>query len=304
MGPIHFKEIFKEKIWGGQNLSKLLGKQLPAGKKIGESWELSDFGQDLSVVADGEFAGEDLTRLLAKHSHQITGREGVREFGLLFKFLDAVERLSVQVHPHKHEAWYILEARPGAKLYLGLKEGVDRRHFEAAVAEGTVEQCLASIEPHRGECYYLPAGLTHALGAGLVVAEIQTSEQITYRVYDWNRGRPIQVQLSLETINFQARPEHISPAAQQPGQMQTLLDSDYFSIERGLWPPGETIEIAPGQMQVWMVLAGKSHYRYQDKTVQLEQAQTVLLPACWGGTIQVDQQMCALVTRSSSADQF
>lgn len=304
MGPIHFKEIFKEKIWGGQNLSRLLGKQLPGGKKIGESWELSDFGQDVSVVADGEFAGENLAGLLAKYSRQITGREGVREFALLFKFLDAVETLSVQVHPHKHEAWYILEARPGAKLYLGLKEGVDQRHFEAAVAEGTVEQCLASIEPHRGECYYLPAGLTHALGAGLVIAEIQTSEQITYRLYDWNRGRPIQVQLSLETINFQARPEQICPPPQQPGQIQTLLDSDYFSIERSLWPPGETIEIVPGQMQVWMVLAGKAHYRYQDKTVQLDQAQTLLLPACWGGTIQVDQQMCALLTRSSSDEQF
>ena len=304
MGPIHFREIFKEKIWGGQNLSRLLGKKLPAGKKIGESWELSDFGEDRSVVAGGEFAGVELPSLLAEHSRQITGVEGVRQFGLLFKFLDAVETLSIQVHPQKHEAWYVLEARPGAKLYLGLNEGVERGYFEAAVAEGTVEQCLGIIEPQPGQCYYLPAGLTHALGAGLVVAEIQTPEQITYRVYDWQRGRPIQVQLSLDTINFQARAEQISFRAQEPGQMQKLLQSDYFSIERGLWPRGDTIEIASGQMQVWMVLAGRAHYRYQDKTVRLEQGQTVLLPACWGGRIEVDQQMCALATRPSSAEQF
>ncbi len=304
MGPIHFREIFKEKIWGGQNLARLLGKKLPAGKKIGESWELSDFGEDRCVVADGEFAGVDLPSLLAEHSRQITGGERVRQFGLLFKFLDAVETLSIQVHPQKHEAWYILEARPGAKLYLGLNEGVDRGCFEAAVAEGTVKQCLRIIEPQPGECYYLPAGLTHALGAGLVVAEIQTCEQITYRVYDWQRGRPIQVQLSLETINFQARPEQISPPDQQPGQMQKLLQSDYFSIERGVWPSDGTIEIAPGQMQVWMVLGGKAHCRYQDTSVPFERGQTVLLPACWGGTIQVDQEMCALITRSGPGEEF
>ena len=304
MGPIHFKEIFKEKIWGGQNLGRLLGKNLPADKKIGESWELSDFGEDRSVVADGEFSGMDLPNLLAKYSKQITGREGVGQFGLLFKFLDAVEVLSVQVHPQKHEAWYILEARPGAKLYLGLKEGVDRRHFEAAVAEGTVEQCLAEIEPQPGECYYLPAGLTHALGAGLVVAEIQTPEQITYRVYDWQRGRPIQVQLSLDTINFQARAEQSSAPTQQPGQLQRLLESDYFSIDRGIWRSGTTIEVAEGQMQVWMVLQGKAHCCYKDTTIPFEQGQTILLPACWGGTIQVEEQMSALITRSGTKEEF
>ena len=304
MGPIHFREIFKEKVWGGQNLARLLGKRLPVGKKIGESWELSDFGEDRSVVAGGEFPGEDLASLLANHKREISGGEGVKEFGLLFKFLDAAEPLSVQVHPQKHEAWYILEARAGAKLYLGLKEGLDRRHFEAAVAEGTVEQCLADIEPQASQCYYLPAGLTHALGGGLVVAEIQTTEQITYRVYDWQRGRPIQVQLSLETINFQARPEQICPPPQQPGQVQMLLNSEHFSIERALWPAEQSLEITPGQMQVWMILAGKAHCRYQDRIVRFDQGQTILLPACWGGEIQIDQQICALITRSGWVEKF
>ncbi len=297
MGPIHFREIFKEKIWGGQNLARLVDKKLPPGKKIGESWELSDFGQDVSLVSHGDFAGVDLSKLLAQNSRDIPGQAGVRNFGLLFKYLDAADTLSVQVHPNKHETWYVLEARPGAKMYLGLKSGVDRGHFTAAVAEGTVEQCLATIEPQVGECYYLPSGLTHALGAGLVVAEIQTSEQITYRVYDWGRARPIQVQLSLEAINFQARTRQNRPATQQPGQKQTLLDCESFSIERGLWPAGHILEIAPGQMQVWMVLSGQDHCRYQDTTLQFRQGQTILLPACWGGKIQIEEQMCTLVTR-------
>ena len=297
MGPIHFIEIFKEKVWGGQNLARLLGKNLPKGKNIGESWELSDFDDDCSVVGDRQFKGQNLRELLAKHSREIMGREGVREFGLLFKFLDAVGTLSVQVHPNKHEAWYILEARPGAKLYLGLKEGVGRKEFEAAVAEGTVEQCLESIEPKSGECYYLPSGLTHALCAGVAVAEIQTSEQITYRVYDWGRDRPIQVQLGLETINFQARPKCAAAQPQVPGQTQRLLDEEYFSIDKSLWAPGQSISIEPGQAQVWMVIQGKGRYQYEDQTISLEPGKTVLLPACWAGRIEIDQQMCVLITQ-------
>lgn len=301
MGPIHFSEIFVEKVWGGRNLNSLLGKELPQGLKIGESWELSDFGDDCTVVSRGEHKGKNLRELLAEHSREITGRDSVTEFGLLFKYLDAVDVLSVQVHPNKHEAWYVLEAQPGAKMYLGLESGVDRDHFTAAVAEGTVEQCLATIEPQVGECYYLRSGLTHALGAGIVVAEIQTSEQITYRVYDWGRSRPIQVQLSLDTINFQARAQQNRAGSQQPGQKQTLLDGECFSIERCLWSAGHILEMDPGQMQVWMVLSGRAHCQYQDTTVQFRQGQTILLPACWGGRIQIDEQMRTLVTRCNPA---
>ncbi|NIA06822.1 MAG: mannose-6-phosphate isomerase [Actinobacteria bacterium] len=296
MGPIYFGEIFKEKVWGGQNLARLLGKELPSGQNIGESWELSDFGEDCSVVAEGELAGQSLRTLLAEHSREITGQDGVTEFGLLFKYLDAVGTLSVQVHPSKHEAWYILEARPGAKLYLGIKQGVGRKEFEAAVAEGTVEQCLASIEPQTGELYYIPAGLTHALGAGIVVAEIQTSEQITYRVYDWGRDRPIQVQLSLGTINFQAQPKCITPLPEVPGETRTLLDGDYFSVDRGIRAAGQSIYVEPGQAQVWMILSGAGHYQYEGETMRVQRGQTILLPACWGGKIEIDEQMCVLTT--------
>jgi len=291
MGPLHFREIFKEKVWGGRNLARLLGKKLPSGQNIGESWELSDFGDDCSVVAEGELKDKDLRELLSSHSGQIMGRDDVREFGLLFKYLDASETLSVQVHPNKHEAWYILAARPGAKLYLGLKEGLGRGEFQAAVAEGTVEQCLASVEPRVGECYYMPAGLTHALGAGIVLAEIQTSEQITYR--------PIEVQLSLDTINFQARPKCAAAEPEVPGQTQRLVDATCFSVAKVVWAEGQSIDIEPGEVQVWMVINGKGHYQHEGETFQLEQGKTVLLPACWGGEIEIDEQMCVLITKQA-----
>ena len=299
MGPIHFREIIKEKVWGGQNLARLLAKQLPTDKKVGESWELSDFGQDCSVVDRGQMRGLTLENLLAEHSPEITGRADVKEFGLLFKFLDAVETLSVQVHPNKHEAWYILEAREGAKLYLGLKEGVGRKEFQSAVAEDSVEQCLQIVEPKPGQCYYLPSGLTHALGAELVVAEIQTSEQITYRVYDWGRGRPIQVQMSLDTIKFHAGPQFTEPPEEQPGQTSLLLDCPHFSIQRAVWAPGQTVELSGRQMQVWMILRGAGRYRQQGQEFTLGKGQTVLMPASCENIIEIEEEMCVLITEDT-----
>jgi mannose-6-phosphate isomerase len=251
------------------------------------------------VVAEGELKDKSLRELLSSYSRQIMGREDVREFGLLFKYLDASETLSVQVHPNKHEAWYILEARPGAKLYLGLKEGLGRDEFQAAVAEGAVEQCLASVEPRVGECYYMPAGLTHAIGAGIVLAEIQTSEQITYRVYDWGRDRPIHVQLSLDTINLQARPKYTTAESEVPGQTQRLVDTECFSVDKVVWGPRQIVDIEPGEVQVWMVINGKGHYQHEGETCQLEQGKTVLLPACWGGEIEIDEQMWVLITKQA-----
>lgn len=297
MGPLHFSEIFKEKVWGGRNLAALLGKNLPEGLKIGESWELSDFGDDCTVVSRGEHKGKNLRDLLAENSREVTGRDSVTKFGLLFKYLDAVGSLSLQVHPNKQECWYILQTEPGAKLYLGLKEGVGRSEFRSALAEGTVQQCLAAFEPSPGQCYYLPSGLTHALGAGIVVAEIQTSEQITYRVYDWGRDRPIQVQLSLDTINFQARPKCAPAQPELPGQTQRLVDEEHFSVDKCVHAAGETITIQPGQEQVWMVIDGQAHYEYQGRTEPIELGNTVLFPACWSGNIEIDQQTCVLVTK-------
>ena len=295
MGPIHFSEIFVEKVWGGRNLNSLLGKELPQGLKIGESWELSDFGDDCTVVSRGEHKGKNLRELLAEHSREITGRDSVTEFGLLFKYLDAVDVLSVQVHPNKHEAWYILQAEPGAKLYLGLREGTSRKEFEAAVADGTVEQCLASLDPRPGQCYYLPAGLTHALGAGIVVAEIQTTEQITYRVYDWGRDRPIQVQQSLETIDFSARPHWTPALPERPGR-EIILPTEKFTIDRCIWPAGRVVQIQPGRMQVWMILAGAARYRDNGQECLLTRGRTVLIPASCDGQIEIDRTVHLLAT--------
>ncbi len=118
-------------------------------------------------------------------------------------------------------------------------------------------------------------------------------------MYDWGRDRPIQVQLSLDTINFQAQPKCIAPLPEVPGETRTLLDGDHFSVDRSIWAAGQSVRIEPGQMQVWMVLSGTGHYQYEGKTVPVQRGQTILLPACWGGEIEIVEQMCVLITKQA-----
>ena len=211
--PLKFNPILKERIWGGRRLTELFGKALPPGVRIGESWELADLPNDKSIIANGELAGMTIGGVANRYPGEIMGNERfIGPFPLLVKFLDAEDVLSVQVHPDeetcrrmgrgepKTECWYIVAAEPGAVIYKGLKKGVNRTELEAAIASGTVADTLMNVEVAAGQCHMLPAGTPHAIGAGLVVAEIQTPSDTTYRVFDWGRvdeaGRPRQLHIA------------------------------------------------------------------------------------------------------------
>ncbi|MCK4753537.1 MAG: mannose-6-phosphate isomerase, partial [Planctomycetes bacterium] len=184
--PFKFKPIYKHRLWGGQKLQEFFGKDLPAGEKIGESWELSDLPEDKSIIANGELAGQSLSEAIAKYPKEITGDENFSgAFPLLIKFLDAEDILSVQVHPDpqtcermgkgqpKAECWYIISASLDAMIYKGLKEGVTQEEFAGAIKEGSVAELLKKVSIVAGECHFLPAGTAHSIGAGLLIAEIQ-----------------------------------------------------------------------------------------------------------------------------------
>lgn len=224
--PLKFSYILKEKVWGGRRLETLLGKRLPEGSPIGESWEVSDHGEDTTVVAEGALAGRSLHELAEQFPEELMGNKGMGTaagcFPLLLKFIDASDVLSVQVHPDddyaakhegkgelgKTEAWYVLDADEGARLVRGVKPGTTRDEFAELLKEGRLEECLNTFEVKAGDVLYLPAGMLHALGAGVVVAEIQQNSDTTYRVYDWNRvgldGKPreLHVEKALEVIDF------------------------------------------------------------------------------------------------------
>ncbi len=206
--PLRFKPILKEYLWGGRRLGTELHKPIGDGPHYAESWEVVDHGDDQSTVADGPLAGTTLHEIVAHNGRELFGRHDVRpRFPLLLKYLDCQRVLSVQVHPDdkqaakldppdlgKTEAWVVLAAEPGSKIYAGLKDGVDRQTLERELARGNCQICLHEFEPRPGDCLLIEAGTVHALGAGLLIAEIQQASDTTYRLFDWNRvdrdGKP------------------------------------------------------------------------------------------------------------------
>ncbi|HEU5397581.1 MAG TPA: type I phosphomannose isomerase catalytic subunit, partial [Verrucomicrobiae bacterium] len=253
--PFTFHPIFKERIWGGRELEKIYGKKLPPNQSIGESWEISDRPGDESVVANGPFAGKSLRRLMEQFPREILGdaRPAANQhFPLLCKILDAREKLSLQVHPPaaraaelkgepKTEMWFIADAAPGAELFVGLKRGVSRAEFEKKISDGTVADCFHRVPVRAGDTMFLPSGRVHAIGAGLVIFEIQQNSDTTYRVFDWNRvgldGKPreLHVGQSLASIDFNDfEPGLVSQPFARDGRIlkRVLVQDPLFHVEQ------------------------------------------------------------------------
>jgi mannose-6-phosphate isomerase len=284
--PLKFQPVFQRRLWGGQKLRAILGK--PVGTElereaIGESWEVADLpagtvgvdsagaaadGSLSSVIANGPLAGKML------HDFWGAARAGSSYFPLLIKYLDARQDLSVQVHPNgayakahpgahlKSEAWYILQADAGAKIYKGLKAGVTREQFAAALERGDVAGLLNAVPVRAGDCHYLESGTVHALGAGILAAEVQTPSDTTFRVFDWNRlgpdGKPrkLHVKEALACIDFGPAKGPAPIGAASSENATRLAECDYFTIDRVALGIGREMAIVPG-MAIWMILEGQ-----------------------------------------------
>lgn len=230
MYPLKFHPVYKEKIWGGDALARLFGRRLPSNK-VGESWEIAAHPHGQSIVSKGPLAGTPLAELLRSSPREIMGRTPLADdgrFPLLVKLLDCNDWLSVQVHPDdeyarthegdlgKQESWVVLYAAPGAQIVYGLQPGTTRAEFAAAIADNRVEQYLHKVNVKAGDVFSVPAGTVHALGRGVVVAEIQQNSDTVYRVYDWGRlgadGKPreLHVAKALDVIDFTRAPQ-LSP---------------------------------------------------------------------------------------------
>ena len=235
-----------QRVWGGRELERQYGRTLPDAAPYGESWELVDREAEQSVVKGGPFDGATLHELWTGERDQIfgSGLPASERFPLLIKVLDARDDLSIQVHPPAHlaaglggepktEMWYIADADAGAKLYVGLKEGVSRGDFEEAIRGGTVEECVHPIEAKAGESIFIPSGRLHAIGSGFLIHEIQQNSDTTYRVFDWNRmgldGKPRQlhVEESLASIDF----ADFEPGMDKPTG-SVIAECDYFRVEK------------------------------------------------------------------------
>lgn len=303
--PLKFSPIAKRRLWGGRRLEALFGKPLPPNTLIGETWELADLEDNQSVVAVGPAKSKTLRQLVDEWGTELLGRAEriAGRFPLLIKFLDARETLSVQVHPDaamaaklggavrvKHEAWYVIEAEAGAVIYRGLADGVDRDGLAEAIRSGTVESVLRKVPVKAGQCYYLPSGTLHALGAGVVVAEVQTPSDVTYRVFDWNRvdpatGRPRELHIdeALQCVRFGEQTVQTQSRAHVVSVWTTvtrLADCESFIIEKVRMVEGLDQEIPYAELVVWIVLEGTGTITSKHApAVPFAPGDVVLLPA-------------------------
>jgi mannose-6-phosphate isomerase len=299
--PLTFRPIFKQRVWGGRALERLYQKPLQPGVPIGESWEISDRPGDVSVISNGPLTGKDLRWLMENHAADLLGQarpQGGR-FPLLFKILDAQEMLSLQVHPPaatalalggepKTEMWYVAEAAPGAQLYVGLKRGVTRAEFERRIKVGTVADCFYRLSVKAGDAMFLPSGRVHALGAGLVIFEIQQNSDTTYRVFDWNRlgldGKPREVHVpqSLASIDFNDYEPSLIPRAfvlQGEDKVMPLVRDPLFTADAHEASACASVPLQPKKMQALALLAGRVQVCDGAEKLALAAGQFCLVPA-------------------------
>ncbi|NTU83827.1 MAG: mannose-6-phosphate isomerase [Chloroflexales bacterium] len=291
-------------IWGGSRLAAWLNLPEPRPARIGETWQVFD----TNLVTTGPFRGRSLADLAAEHGPALVGTRTAARYGadlpLLAKFIDANERLSIQVHPDdryahsreahtgfhgKTEAWYILEAVPGATVTYGLSRSCTRDEFAAAVARGSVEAMLCQLPVAPGDVIFVPAGTLHAINAGIVLFEIQQKSDLTYRVYDYGRldaktGLPRELHLAkaLEVSSFDPTPGgKVAPLPLSPGR-DLLIACPYFALER--WSSNAPMAGAtdPGTLEILTVIGGRGELGWPAGSLPLARGDSVVLPATFG----------------------
>jgi mannose-6-phosphate isomerase len=296
--PLTFQPVLKRYLWGGRRLGTVLGKPIGEGNDYAESWEVVDHPQGQSVVANGPLAGTTLHDLVTSRGDELLGRHAPQpRFPLIFKFLDCQRDLSVQVHPNdaaaallelpdlgKTEAWVVLDAQPGSRIYAGLRRGCDWRSLEGAVGEGRMEECLHWFEARAGQCVFIAAGTVHALGAGLLVAEIQQASDTTYRLYDWGRvgpdGQPrkLHIDEGLAAVDFSAvETAPRTPQTTNQPHVERLVHCDKFILDRWTLTSAQPLS-GDGRFHIVSVLDGEILLR-STVEVRLQRGQTALLPA-------------------------
>lgn len=296
---LRFEPILRRYIWGGRRLAHVLNKPLGEGDDYAESWEICDRPDDQTIVAAGPLRGTSLGELVSTRGEELLGRHAPQpRFPLLFKFLDAQKTLSVQVHPDderaqqltppdfgKTEAWVVLEAEPGSLIYAGLKQGVDRHQLERELTLGTCERCLHSFEPRPGDCIFLPAGVVHAIGAGLLIAEVQQSSDVTYRLFDWNRvgadGRPrtLHIEEAFAAIDFDHGPRlPQTPQRSDRPHVERLVECDKFVLDRWTIASQQTVG-GDDRCHLLAVIEGTVSIAGDHNERPLRRGETVLLPA-------------------------
>ena len=302
MYPFIFKPILKEIIWGGTAIRPFKGLT-PSEKKTGESWELSHVKGNYSVVANGALKGKSIDELITIYGAKLTGEKLMQRFGstfpLLIKFIDAHENLSIQVHPDdtlaqtrhhsfgKTEMWYVVKTTPGAALYSGFSQQIDAEEYVRRVEHNSIMDVLQRYEVKEGDVFFLPAGRIHTICAGCLIAEIQQTSDITYRIYDYHRkdtngnNRELHTELAKDAIDYAVYPDYRTAYTPVPNKTVQLVQCEYFTTNLlELDIPKERDYSAMDSFIIYICIGGKATLRdNKNNTLSVHQGQTVLIPA-------------------------
>ncbi|MDD5695084.1 MAG: class I mannose-6-phosphate isomerase [Bacteroidales bacterium] len=300
--PLLFKPIFKEKIWGGQRIKTVLGKDFSPLHNCGEAWLISGVEGENSVVSNGFLADNELNELIEVYMDNLVGGPVYEKFGetfpLLFKFIDSRDYLSIQVHPDdalaaerhgsfgKTEMWYVIDAERDAELITGFRKTIDRRQFIDHLQNRTLRDILNTEKVSAGDVFYLPAGRIHALGPGILLTEIQQTSDITYRTYDWDRtdpqgkSRELHILQALEAMDYEAGDPYRTDYVKRPNETVPLVESPYFTTNLlQLTRPVNKDFTELDSFVVYICTGGSGELVYRDGNLRLASGDAVLIPA-------------------------
>jgi mannose-6-phosphate isomerase len=297
--PLHFEPIFKERIWGGEQLKNILHKSIKS-KITGESWELSAVDGSVSIVSNGSLKGESLSDLINASPVEMLGSAVYKKFGaqfpLLFKYLDAQQDLSIQVHPSdalakkrhnsfgKTEMWYVMQAEPASRIIVGFKKDSSAAEYVDHLNDGKLISILDEVVVQEGDAFMLETGTVHAIGAGLLIAEIQQTSDITYRLYDFDRKdadgntRELHIDLALEAINYK-KVDTKATYTKELNQANVVVDCPYFTTNFLPLEGAMQFVKAGDSFTVYMCTEGAFTITYQDVVQHYKKGDTILLPA-------------------------
>lgn len=300
LSPIKFKPIIKEKIWGGTKLRQLLNKKSKSNQ-FGESWEISSVKGNISIVESNEDKGKTLTALIQKYKGKLVGNKIYREFGtnfpLLIKFIDAKENLSIQLHPSdklaqerhqcfgKTEMWYVMQANDNAELIVGFKEKVSEKEYVEYLNKNQLKEILNIEKGIKGDVYFIETGTVHAIGAGVLLAEIQQTSDVTYRIYDWNRKdkdgkeRELHTENALKAIDFKVKNSYKTNYKTEKNKSNNVITCPFFTTNI-IELEGNLIldHTEKDSFVIYMCVKGNVIFAFRNEIMQLNYGETLLIP--------------------------
>jgi len=301
--PLKFTPIYKETIWGGNKLAKQLDKKVSKDKSIGETWEISGIQDSISIVENGFLAENSLQELVEIYMGDLVGDKVYEKFGiefpLLIKFIDANKPLSIQVHPNditakkrhkafgKNEMWYVVEANQNAEIIIGFNREIIKKEYLEILEDKKLEQILNKVKVEKGDVFYLPAGRIHSIGEGVLLAEVQQTSDITYRIYDWERTdangntRELHTDFAKDTIDFTFHENYKIPYSDALNKISELVSCRYFTVNiLEFDKPREQVYLERDSFVIYMCIKGEFEIdTKQESTTKMKKGETVLIPA-------------------------